>query len=113
MKTKLLSSLGKTVVRVTCRLVSSCANWLGAAFAPFADVLVEPLLDAACVRRPLAEDPTAISLACEYCVEALAKSTCLSVPKLRAYYKAARATRKHRTEGGKSACVMCVCDRFS
>ena len=75
MKTKLLSSLNTTVVRVTCRLVASCANWLGAAFAPFADVLVVPLLGDACVRRTLAKDATAISLACGYCVEALAKST--------------------------------------
>ncbi|KAH9181402.1 hypothetical protein AeNC1_016622 [Aphanomyces euteiches] len=70
------------------------------AFAPFADVLLESLLDAACVRRMSAEDPAAISMASTYCAEALAETTLLSVQTLHGYYKAARATRNHRTEGG-------------
>ncbi|KAG9403854.1 hypothetical protein AC1031_005347 [Aphanomyces cochlioides] len=72
----------------------------GAAFAPFADVLLVPLLDAACVRRLSAEDPAAISMASTYCVEALAVTTVLSVETLYRYYKAARATRNQRTKGG-------------
>ncbi|KAG9416749.1 hypothetical protein AC1031_001130 [Aphanomyces cochlioides] len=96
----LLSSLDSTVVQATCGVVASFARQLGAAFAPFADVLVAPLLDAACVRRLSAEDPAAISMASTYCVEALAATTVLSVETLYGYYKAARATRNQRTEGG-------------
>ncbi|CAK4980884.1 unnamed protein product [Aphanomyces euteiches] len=99
-KSKLLSSLDATVVQVTCRAVASFANTLGAAFAPFADVLLVPLLDAACVRRKSADDDAAISMASTYCVEALAATTLLSVETLYAYFKTARATRNHRTEGG-------------
>ncbi|KAH9181313.1 hypothetical protein AeNC1_016711, partial [Aphanomyces euteiches] len=97
---KLLSSLDATVVQVTCRVVASFGNTLGAAFAPFADVLLVPLLDAACVRRKSADDDAAISLASTYCVEALAATTLLSVETLYGYFKTARATRNHRTEGG-------------
>ncbi|KAG9416369.1 hypothetical protein AC1031_000767 [Aphanomyces cochlioides] len=99
-RAKLLSSLDATVVQATCGVVASFARQLGAAFAPFADVLLVPLLDAACVRRMSAEDPAAISMASTYCVEALAETTLLSVKTLHGYYKAARATRNHRTEGG-------------
>ncbi|KAG9416476.1 hypothetical protein AC1031_000887 [Aphanomyces cochlioides] len=99
-KSKLLSSLDATVVQVTCRVVASFANTLGAAFAPFADVLLVPLLDAACVRRKSADDDAAISMASTYCVEALAATTLLSVETLYGYFKTARATRNHRTEGG-------------
>ncbi|CAK4210372.1 unnamed protein product [Aphanomyces euteiches] len=99
-RAKLLPSLDATVVQATCGVVASFARQLGAAFAPFADVLVVPLLDAACVRRMSAEDPAAICMASTYCVEALAETTLLSVKTLHGYYKAARATRNHRTEGG-------------
>ncbi|CAK5207763.1 unnamed protein product, partial [Aphanomyces euteiches] len=71
-KFKLLSSLDATVVQVTCRAVASFANTLGAAFAPFADMFLVPLLDAACVRRKSADDDAAVSMASTYCVEALA-----------------------------------------
>ncbi|KAH9083188.1 hypothetical protein LEN26_021070 [Aphanomyces euteiches] len=98
-RAKLLPSLGATVVQATCGVVASFARQLGAAFAPFADVLVVPLLDAACVRGMSAEDPAAISMASTYCVEALAETTLLSVKTLHGYYKAARATQNHRTEG--------------
>ncbi|KAH9112447.1 hypothetical protein LEN26_013283 [Aphanomyces euteiches] len=60
---QLLSSLDATVVQTTCGVVASFARQLGAAFAPFADILLVPLLDAACVRRMSAEDPAAISMA--------------------------------------------------
>ncbi|KAG9416166.1 hypothetical protein AC1031_000564 [Aphanomyces cochlioides] len=96
----LLSSLDATVVQVTCRVVASFANTLGAAFIPFAGVLLVPLLDAACVRRKSADNDAAISMASPYCVEALAKTTRLSVPTLHGYYKAACATRSRPTEGG-------------
>ncbi|KAH9087989.1 hypothetical protein Ae201684P_022181 [Aphanomyces euteiches] len=99
-KSKLLSSLDATVVQATCGVVASFARQLGAAFAPFADVLLVPLLDAACVRRKSADDDAAISMASTYCVEALAATTLLSVETLYAYFKTARATRNHRTEGG-------------
>ncbi|KAH9149446.1 hypothetical protein AeRB84_007482 [Aphanomyces euteiches] len=56
-RAKLLSSLYATVVQATCGVVASFARQLGAAFAPFADALVVPLLNAACVRRMSAEDP--------------------------------------------------------
>ncbi|KAH9093171.1 hypothetical protein Ae201684P_008831 [Aphanomyces euteiches] len=95
-RAKLLSSLDATVVQATCGVVASFARQLGAAFAPFADVLLESLLDAACVRRMSAEDPAAISMASTYCAEALAETTLLSVQTLHGYYKAARATRNHR-----------------
>ncbi|KAH9070930.1 hypothetical protein Ae201684P_010899 [Aphanomyces euteiches] len=62
-KSKLLSSLDATVVQATCGVVASFARQLGAAFAPFADVLLVPLLDAACVRRKSADDDAAISMA--------------------------------------------------
>ncbi|KAF0738768.1 hypothetical protein Ae201684_005381 [Aphanomyces euteiches] len=39
-------------------------------------------------------------MASTYCAEALAETTLLSVQTLHGYYKAARATRNHRTEGG-------------
>ncbi|KAH9105578.1 hypothetical protein AeMF1_018660, partial [Aphanomyces euteiches] len=81
-KSKLLSSLDATVVQVTCRVVASFANTLGAAFAPFADMLLVPLLDAACVRRKSADDDAAVSMASTYCVEALAATTLLSVETL-------------------------------
>ncbi|KAG9416371.1 hypothetical protein AC1031_000769 [Aphanomyces cochlioides] len=100
-RAKLLSSLDSMVVQATCGVVDSFARQLGAAFALFADVLLVPLLDAACVRRMSAEDPAAISMASTYCVEALAETTLLSVKTLHGYYKAARATRNHRTERGK------------
>ncbi|KAH9087813.1 hypothetical protein Ae201684P_020663 [Aphanomyces euteiches] len=77
-KSKLLSSLDATVVQATCGVVASFARQLGAAFAPFADVLLVPLLDAACVRRKSADDDAAISMASTYCVEALAATTLLS-----------------------------------
>ncbi|KAH9092844.1 hypothetical protein Ae201684P_008512 [Aphanomyces euteiches] len=95
-KSKLLSSLDATVVQATCGVVASFARQLGAAFAPFADVLLVPLLDAACVRRKSADDDAAISMASTYCVEALAATTLLSVETLYAYFKTARATRNHR-----------------
>ncbi|KAH9087804.1 hypothetical protein Ae201684P_020654 [Aphanomyces euteiches] len=82
-ESKLLSSLDATVVQAT-------------SFAPFADVLLVPLLDAACVRRKSADDDAAISMASTYCVEALAATTLLSVETLYAYFKTARATRNHR-----------------
>ncbi|KAH9087800.1 hypothetical protein Ae201684P_020650 [Aphanomyces euteiches] len=91
-KSKLLSSLDATVVQATCGVVASFARQLGAAFAPFADVLLVPLLDAACVRRKSADDDAAISMASTYCVEALAATTLLSVETLYAYFKTARAT---------------------
>ncbi|KAH9093078.1 hypothetical protein Ae201684P_008742 [Aphanomyces euteiches] len=65
-KSKLLSSLDATVVQATCGVVASFARQLGAAFAPFADVLLVPLLDAACVRRKSADDDAAISMASTY-----------------------------------------------
>ncbi|KAH9087807.1 hypothetical protein Ae201684P_020657 [Aphanomyces euteiches] len=87
-KSKLLSSLDATVVQATCGVVASFARQLGAAFAPFADS---------------ADDDAAISMASTYCVEALAATTLLSVETLYAYFKTARATRNHRTEGDGSA----------
>ncbi|KAH9148378.1 hypothetical protein LEN26_004512 [Aphanomyces euteiches] len=95
-RAKLLSSLDATVVQATCGVVALFARQLGAAFAPFADVLLVPLLDGACVRRLSAKDPTAISMASTYCVEALAATTVLNVETLYGYYKAARATRNQR-----------------
>ncbi|KAF0739021.1 hypothetical protein Ae201684_005209 [Aphanomyces euteiches] len=43
LKTKFLSSLDATEVQITCRVVASFANTLGAAFTPFGDVLLVQL----------------------------------------------------------------------
>ncbi|KAH9070924.1 hypothetical protein Ae201684P_010893 [Aphanomyces euteiches] len=77
--------LGRDGVQATCGVVASFARQLGAAFAPFADS---------------ADDDAAISMASTYCVEALPRLLFLSVETLYAYFKTARATRNHRTEGG-------------
>ncbi|KAH9070927.1 hypothetical protein Ae201684P_010896 [Aphanomyces euteiches] len=83
-KSKLLSSLDATVVQAR-GVVASFARQLGAAFAPFADVLL--------VR----------SWTLLVCVATLAATTLLSVETLYAYFKTARATPQPSYRRGMEA----------
>ncbi|KAH9087984.1 hypothetical protein Ae201684P_022176 [Aphanomyces euteiches] len=99
-KSKLLSSLDATVVQATCGVVASFARQLGAAFAPFADVLlVRSWTLLVCVAsRPTMTQRSAWPA--RIASKRWPRLLFLSVETLYAYFKTARATRNHRTEGG-------------
>ncbi|KAH9051072.1 hypothetical protein Ae201684P_022512 [Aphanomyces euteiches] len=102
-KSKLLSSWTRRCASNVC-VVASFARQLGAAFAPFADVLLVPLLDAAlCVAsRPTMTQRSAWPARMR---RSVGRDYSLSVETLYAYFKTARATRNHRTEGVEWLCL--------